>query len=131
MVGSPGWSAGLLACVVAVSAGAAPARASDVGNTPLPPAVASIMAKPQYANASWGLLELDPNGAPVVSRRADEMFEPGSSTKLFSISAAWKTLGPDHRFTTPVYSLGHRRGTTLHGNLVLVGAGDLSLGGRT
>jgi serine-type D-Ala-D-Ala carboxypeptidase/endopeptidase (penicillin-binding protein 4) len=88
------------------------------------------MAKPQYANASWGLLELDANEAPVVSQRADEMFEPGSSTKLFSISAAWKTLGPDHRFTTPVYALGHRHGRELHGNLVLVGAGDLSAGGR-
>src|SRR5207244_1572917 len=119
---------GVLAAVVVC---AAPAGGSDGGNTPLPSAITDIMAKPQYANASWGLLDLDPAGAVVRSRRADEMFLPGSTTKIFSLSAAWSVLGPDRRFTTPVYTLGRRRGGTLKGNLVLVGAGDLSLGGRT
>jgi D-alanyl-D-alanine carboxypeptidase/D-alanyl-D-alanine-endopeptidase (penicillin-binding protein 4) len=120
----------LVASVVALGVGTAPARASDAQDTPLPPAIASIMAKPQYAHAAWGLLDLNPAGTPVLSRRADEMFIPGSTTKLFSTSAAWSVIGPDHRFTTPVYALGRREGGTLHGDLVLVGAGDLSLGGR-
>ncbi len=60
-----------------------------------------------------------------------ELFIPGSTTKLFSISAAWNTLGAGHRFTTPVYALGHRQGSVLNGNLVLVAAGDLTMGGRT
>jgi serine-type D-Ala-D-Ala carboxypeptidase/endopeptidase (penicillin-binding protein 4) len=120
-----------LGVVTAVVVGAAPAGGSDVRDTPLPPAITAIMAKAQYANASWGLLDLDPSGAVVHSRRADEMFIPGSTTKLFSVSAVWNVLGPDHRFTTPVYALGRRRGGTLKGNLVLVGVGDLSLGGRT
>src|SRR5207247_898244 len=109
----------LFAAVVALGGGAASAAASDTGDTPLPAAITDIMAKPQYADATWGLLELDPSGAPVRSRRADEMFIPGSTTKLFSVSAAWKLLGPDHTFTTPVYALGHRLGGTLDGNLVL------------
>jgi serine-type D-Ala-D-Ala carboxypeptidase/endopeptidase (penicillin-binding protein 4) len=117
--------------VAAVGAGAAPASGSDGQNSPLPPAIASIMAKPQYANAAWGLLELDPAGTPLGSRRADEMFIPGSSAKLFAVSAAWRLLGPNHRFTTPVYTLGRREGGALKGDLVLVGVGDLSLGGRT
>ncbi|MEX2105610.1 MAG: D-alanyl-D-alanine carboxypeptidase/D-alanyl-D-alanine-endopeptidase [Solirubrobacterales bacterium] len=117
--------------MIAAGALAAPAGASDARDTPLPPAIAEIMAKPQYANASWGLLELDPAGAVLRSQRADEMFIPGSNAKLFSVSAAWKLLGAEHRFTTPVHALGQRARGTLRGNLVLVGVGDLSLGGRT
>jgi D-alanyl-D-alanine carboxypeptidase len=64
-------------------------------------------------------------------QRAAEMFIPGSTAKVFSVSAVWHLLGPDHTFTTPVYALGRRRGGQLQGDLVLVGAGDLSLGGRT
>jgi D-alanyl-D-alanine carboxypeptidase len=44
---------------------------------------------------------------------------------------ALNALGPDHRFRTPVY----RQGSidpqgVLEGNLILVAAGDLTLGGR-
>jgi D-alanyl-D-alanine carboxypeptidase len=39
--------------------------------------------------------------------------------------------GFDHRLTTPVYTLGHKSGGTLSGNLVLVAQGDLTMGGRT
>lgn len=120
----------VVASAVALGAGAAPAPASDAQYKPLPPAIAQIMAKPQYDNAAWGLLDLNPAGTPVFSRHADEMFLPGSTTKLFSVSGAWSVIGPHHRFTTPVYALGHRHGGTLHGDLVLVGSGDLSLGGR-
>ncbi len=59
------------------------------------------------------------------------MFVPGSTTKLFSLSGAWKLLGPDSRITTPVYARGTRRGSRLDGDLVLVGAGDVTFGGRT
>jgi D-alanyl-D-alanine carboxypeptidase/D-alanyl-D-alanine-endopeptidase (penicillin-binding protein 4) len=97
----------------------------------LPADVTAIMGKAQYANGSWGLLETHAQGNPILSQRANEMFIPGSSAKLFSVSAVWSMLGPDHRFTTPVYVTGHRAGSTVDGNLVLVGSGDLSLGGRT
>ena len=61
----------------------------------------------------------------------DDLAFTGSTRKLFSVGLALKTLGADHRFTTPVY----RQGTVdpqgaLQGDLVLVGAGDLTLGGR-
>jgi serine-type D-Ala-D-Ala carboxypeptidase/endopeptidase (penicillin-binding protein 4) len=121
----------ILACVasavVVMGAGAAaPATA------PLPPSIVAIMQKPQYANASWGLLDVDgESGVPRYSSRADEWFIPGSNAKVFSVSAVWSILGPEHRFTTPVYALGRREGGRLRGNLVLFGVGDLSLGGRT
>jgi serine-type D-Ala-D-Ala carboxypeptidase/endopeptidase (penicillin-binding protein 4) len=94
--------------------------------------IAQVMAKPPYDFAEWGLLELDPrSGKTVRARQVAREFIPGSVTKLFTISAAWKTLGPGHRFTTPVFALGTIRGSTLHGNLVLQAQGDLTMGGRT
>ncbi len=59
------------------------------------------------------------------------MYIPGSSTKLFSVSAALDDLGFDHRFETPVYAQGDPRDGTLNGDLVLVASGDLTMGGRT
>jgi serine-type D-Ala-D-Ala carboxypeptidase/endopeptidase (penicillin-binding protein 4) len=101
------------------------------GNGEIPADITAIMNKAQYAHSGWGLLETDPMGDPVVRHRANELFIPGSSAKLFSVSAVWDMLGPDHRFTTPVYMTGSRTGSAIEGNLVLVGSGDLSLGGRT
>jgi D-alanyl-D-alanine carboxypeptidase/D-alanyl-D-alanine-endopeptidase (penicillin-binding protein 4) len=122
----------LVAVATAMLLAAVPAAGGPTGDAPLPPEIEAIMHKPQYANASWGLLDVDAtSGAATFSRRADELFIPGSSAKLFSVSAVWNVLGPDHRFTTPVYALGQRAGGRLRGNLVLVGVGDLSLGGRT
>jgi serine-type D-Ala-D-Ala carboxypeptidase/endopeptidase (penicillin-binding protein 4) len=104
----------------------------DGQGAPLPPEVEAIMEKPQYRNASWGLLEVDTaTDAVIHSMRATEMFIPASTAKVFSVSAVWNLLGPDHTFTTPVYAVGRREGGQLQGDLVLVGAGDLSLGGRT
>jgi D-alanyl-D-alanine carboxypeptidase/D-alanyl-D-alanine-endopeptidase (penicillin-binding protein 4) len=111
---------------------AGPAQSAGSHGKPVGPAIRAIMEKPNYATAAWGLLEIDPvSGKVIHSSRAEEMFIPASTAKLFSVSAAWKAFGGDHRITTPVYGLGSRDGTTFDGNLVLVGAGDLTLGGRT
>jgi hypothetical protein len=67
-----------------------------------------------------GLLEVDSaSGRVKRSLRGAEMFLPGSSAKLFSVSAVWKILGPNTRFTTPVYILGGRKGERVEGDLVL------------
>ncbi|MFE2729132.1 D-alanyl-D-alanine carboxypeptidase/D-alanyl-D-alanine-endopeptidase [Kitasatospora sp. NPDC059327] len=103
------------------------ARDDDLG-----PAIEAIMHKPGYEHAQWGVLEIDAaTGEVIHSRNANQFFIPGSTTKLVTISSAWHTLGPDHRFTTPVLATGTRDGSTLHGNLALVAQGDLTMGGRT
>ena len=85
----------LLASVPAVLA--APAVASDSQDTPLSPAITAIMAEPQYAIAAWGNPRRGRRGKVFNARGADEMFIPGSNAKLFSVSAVWNLLGPDHR----------------------------------
>jgi D-alanyl-D-alanine carboxypeptidase/D-alanyl-D-alanine-endopeptidase (penicillin-binding protein 4) len=98
----------------------------------LDPRISSIMRKPDYPHAQWGLFEQNPETGKVVqSRYADQFFIPGSVAKLFGVSGAWHALGSDHRFVTPVHAVGERRGATLTGNLDLVAQGDLTLGGRT
>src|SRR5205814_4634088 len=52
-------------------------------------------------------------------------------TKLFTCAAALVALGPDHRFETVVHQRGLALAGTLHGDLILVAGGDLTLGGRT
>jgi D-alanyl-D-alanine carboxypeptidase/D-alanyl-D-alanine-endopeptidase (penicillin-binding protein 4) len=135
------WAAACVTLVtlagVAATAPTALATAPPSGHAaehayPLPPAVEAIMHKPGYKTAQWGVYEVDPsNGQVIHSQFARQSFVPGSDTKLVTISSAWHSLGPDHRFTTPVYATGQRHGSTLNGNLALVAQGDLTMGGRT
>ncbi|NXY96569.1 D-alanyl-D-alanine carboxypeptidase/D-alanyl-D-alanine-endopeptidase [Streptomyces sp. BR123] len=90
------------------------------------------MQKPEYRHAQWGLLQTAPDDGRVLhSMFPGQFFIPGSTAKLFSVSGPWQTLGPDHRFVTPVYAVGERNGATLTGDLDLVAQGDLTMGGRT
>jgi serine-type D-Ala-D-Ala carboxypeptidase/endopeptidase (penicillin-binding protein 4) len=99
----------------------------------LGPKVAKIMGSAPYRYAAWGYLEVDPSDGSTVRSlgSANRLYIPGSSTKLFSVSATLDDLGFDHRFKTPVYAQGKVKNGTLHGNLVLVASGDLTMGGRT
>jgi D-alanyl-D-alanine carboxypeptidase/D-alanyl-D-alanine-endopeptidase (penicillin-binding protein 4) len=98
----------------------------------LPDAITTIMQKPRYARATWNLLVADAaTGETLYALRPDEMAFTGSVRKLYSVGLALKQLGADHRFTTPVYQRGTVDGQgVLNGDLILVAAGDLTLGGR-
>ncbi|WP_245984266.1 D-alanyl-D-alanine carboxypeptidase/D-alanyl-D-alanine endopeptidase [Streptomyces tateyamensis] len=124
------WAAAAAAVlVVTATTAAAPGAAPQ---DELPPDIAAIMHKAPYDHAQWGLLEIDTStGRTVHSQFADQFFTAGSTTKLVTLSAAWHTVGPDHRFTTPLQAVGTRNGSTLTGNLALVAQGDLTMGGRT
>jgi len=71
-----------------------------------------------YRYGEWGYLEVDPSDARTVRALgpADRLYIPGSSTKLFSVSATLDDLGCDHRFETPVYARGKVENGTLGGN---------------
>src|SRR5215208_3165961 len=99
----------------------------------LGPESTKIMNSSLYRYGEWGYLEVDPSDGHTVRSLgpAERLYIPGSSTKLFSVSAALDDLGFDHRFKTPVYAQGEVKDDTLSGNLVLVASGDLTMGGRT
>ena len=86
---------------------------------------------PRYAQSTWGYSIIDQKtGNTLASQNDQKMFDPGSTMKAYSVAAALNLYGPGYRFTTPVYREGTLSAGTLSGNLVLVGAGDLSFGLR-
>jgi D-alanyl-D-alanine carboxypeptidase/D-alanyl-D-alanine-endopeptidase (penicillin-binding protein 4) len=90
------------------------------------------MNQPAYANGQWAVSVQDVDtGEQIVSLKADTFLEPGSVVKTYSIGAAWQQFGPDSTVVTPVKSTGQVAGGTLTGDLILVGQGDLTMGGRT
>ncbi len=104
-----------------------PARADD-----LAAALARLTNAPEYRNARWGLLVVDADtGKVILEQNADQLFAPASVTKLYSCAAALVALGGDRRYETPVYRRGNVQDGRLAGDLILVGQGDLTLGGRT
>ncbi|MEP6560281.1 MAG: D-alanyl-D-alanine carboxypeptidase/D-alanyl-D-alanine-endopeptidase [Nakamurella sp.] len=90
------------------------------------------MSKPPYVNGQWAISVQDmDSGEQIVSLNADKMFEPGSVVKNYSTGAAWQQFGPDSTILTPVKRTGEVVDGTLNGDLILVGMGDLTMGGRT
>lgn len=98
----------------------------------LPDAAREVMSQPQYAPGRWVMTVADlDTGEVLIDLDGDKLVEPASFTKTYSMGAAWLRWGPDHRIITPVKRTGEIAGTTLTGDLVLVGKGDITLGGRT
>jgi D-alanyl-D-alanine carboxypeptidase/D-alanyl-D-alanine-endopeptidase (penicillin-binding protein 4) len=92
----------------------------------------ALMDGPDYKQASWGVLVTDAKtGKEVFARNADKLFTPASVTKLYSCAAALIALGPDHTVRTRVGKRGETKEGVLRGDLILVAAGDLTMGGRT
>ncbi|MBN9121957.1 MAG: D-alanyl-D-alanine carboxypeptidase/D-alanyl-D-alanine-endopeptidase [Planctomycetes bacterium] len=99
---------------------------------PLSKKLDDVVTGPDYKHASWGVLVVNAKtGETVYARNPDTMLAPASVTKLFSGAAALVTLGADHTQETAVYQRGLLLKGTLRGDLFLVAAGDLMLGGRT
>jgi D-alanyl-D-alanine carboxypeptidase/D-alanyl-D-alanine-endopeptidase (penicillin-binding protein 4) len=91
----------------------------------------SVTNKSLYRHSTWGVLVYDPaSNTSLYSKNADQMFVPGSTTKLFTSATLLSLYGPDHRFRTPVYSSGNVSAGKLNGTLILVASGDLDMGGR-
>ena len=133
---SNGLRFGAAAFAVVLIAGAATACTADTPDpadeSGLPDAALEVMNEPQYANARWliSVSDLD-TGEVLIDLDGDKMTEPASFVKSYSVGAAWLNWGSDHQIVTPVKSTGEVTGTTLEGDLVLVGKGDFTLGGRT
>ncbi|WP_400160004.1 D-alanyl-D-alanine carboxypeptidase/D-alanyl-D-alanine-endopeptidase [Arthrobacter sp. BPSS-3] len=69
-----------------------------------------------------GMVQDAATGEVLFDRAADEGRAPASNIKLLTAAAAFRTLGPDRRFTTRVIA-----GAT-PGTVVLTGGGDVLLG---
>ena len=105
---------------------------------PAPTSVAGLRAlidtlveAPEFANAHWGVLIVDPaRGDTLYSRNADKLFMPASNVKIVTGAVALAQLGPDYRFRTVFVAGGPIRDGVLHGDLLVVGHGDPTLSDR-
>src|SRR5512132_838603 len=109
----------LAACSGARVTPRAPSPAAPAVATPKPDAVASLrsfidssVSAPEYRNAHWGILIVDPTrGDTLYARNADKLFMPASNQKIITGSVAIAQLGPEYRWTTTLLARGPvRRG---------------------
>jgi PBP4 family serine-type D-alanyl-D-alanine carboxypeptidase len=93
--------------------------------------IAEINARPEFVHAAFGVAAYDLDAKKMVFvLNAEQLFTPGSTTKLLTMGTALALLGADYRFRTPVYRTGPLVGGVVKGDLVLVGRGDPNLSGR-
>ena len=90
-----------------------------------------IMNRPEYRHSRFGMEFYSLSTKEVLFElNAQQLFVPGSTTKLLSTGNLLAALGPDYRFHTRVYRTGPVNDGTLDGDLVLVASGDPNLSGR-
>lgn len=124
----------VVGCLCAVSAAAQQSvgaqQASDPGNA-IAARVQQVMDRPEFRHAFFGVAFYSlGDGRMVWSHNAEKLFVSASTTKLLTEGTALQLLGGDYRFHTRVYRTGRLNGSTVEGDLVLVGSGDPNLSGR-
>jgi D-alanyl-D-alanine carboxypeptidase/D-alanyl-D-alanine-endopeptidase (penicillin-binding protein 4) len=113
------------ACHTAAVTAAHPAPAPDGSTAALRAAIDSMADAPQFANAHWGILIVDPaRDETLYSRNAGKLFMPASNMKILTSASALARFGPDYRYATVFAARGRVSGGTLAGDLVVVGRGD-------
>ncbi len=90
--------------------------------------VDSLTDAPEFSNAHWGILIVDPSsGDTLYSRNAGKLFMPASNMKILTSSSALTKLGPDYRYRTSFAARGSIVNGTLNGDLLVIGRGDPSV----
>jgi D-alanyl-D-alanine carboxypeptidase/D-alanyl-D-alanine-endopeptidase (penicillin-binding protein 4) len=87
--------------------------------------------RPGVTRASWGIVvdSLDRHDR-LVDLNSSTLFVPASVVKLVSAATAAEAVGWDYRFETTLLTTGSVSQGRLFGDLVVVGSGDPSIGGR-
>jgi len=95
-------------------------------------ALQAFVTAPALGGARVGVLVRDTaDGRVICAHDADRGFMTASNMKLVSSATALLTLGPDFRYRTTLVATGPVVDGVLEGDLVLVGSGDPTFGGRT
>ncbi len=92
----------------------------------------ALLAAPTAAQAHWGISITTLDGRLVYEKNDAQLFAPASNAKLLTTSTALALFGPNTTIETRVLapSAPDAQGT-VHGDVTLVGAGDLSMSSRS
>jgi len=94
-------------------------------------AINAIISEPAVSRAHWGVSVVNLDGSPIYSLNDAQFFQPASNAKLLTTATALALLPPNATWTTnavtdgTIDEAGH-----LHGNVILLGAGDPTMSGR-
>src|SRR5207302_7059474 len=104
---------------------------SDAAAQTLSEKLREIASRPELKHATFGVSVYDLDAKKILFElNGEQLFTPGSTTKLLTTGTALGVLGADYRFHTPVHRTGPIDAGVLHGDLVLVASGDPNLSGR-
>ena len=93
--------------------------------------LASYYRVPAFRNAVWGVLVRSlKTGETLFALNPGTLLMPASNMKVVTTAVAAERLGWDFTFKTTVVAAGPVENGVLKGDLVVVGSGDPSLGGR-
>lgn len=94
--------------------------------------IKKIMDRPEFAHSRFGIEFYSvESGRVVYALNQQQLFVPGSTTKLLTEGTALELLGGDYRFHTKIYRTGPiKKDGTLEGDLILVASGDYNLSNR-
>lgn len=128
----PLWIIGVAALLLTLPqpAQGQPATDTQPPRAQLAQAVSDAVESDAFGGGFWGVQVINLRSGEVLhARNATRPFVPASNVKLATTAAALDHLGPDYRYTTTMYATGPVEDGTLHGNLIVRGAGDPTLGG--
>ena len=100
--------------------------------SPYQKAVNNFVSDPTLKHASIGVCVMDlETGEILADADAEKTFVTASTMKIITSASALEILGKDFHFHTMVYAVGKIDDEgTLHGNLIIQGGGDPTLGSR-
>jgi serine-type D-Ala-D-Ala carboxypeptidase/endopeptidase (penicillin-binding protein 4) len=122
---------GALLAATALLTAATPAAAAVRADSSLQKRLAKALRVPHVAPARSAAVAVDlDTGEQLFAQNETLPLAPASNEKLAVTFALLSTFGPKMRIETRVTTWGTQAGSTLRGNLVLVGGGDPTLSSR-
>jgi PBP4 family serine-type D-alanyl-D-alanine carboxypeptidase len=90
-----------------------------------------VLDRSEYRHSRFGIEVFDiEHGRVLYQLNPEQLFIPGSTTKLLTVATALTLLGQDYRFHTRVFRSGPLDGGRLKGDLILVASGDPDISNR-